>query len=75
MDVIMLPGQLAITQRYRLNNKSRLLVRSRFVYNENTGGELIDYAAEKQRENARPELTSQIEDLDNVTSFSSDFLI
>ena len=57
MDVIMLPGQLAITQRYRLNNKSKLLVRSRFVYNENTGGELIGYAAEKQRENARPELT------------------
>lgn len=28
------------------------------------GGELIDYAAEEQDENARPELTSQIEDLD-----------
>lgn len=58
MDVIMLPGQLASTQRYRLNNKSRLLVKSRFVYNENTGGELIGYATEKQRENACPELTS-----------------
>ena len=28
------------------------------------GGELIDYAAEEQDENARPELTSHIEDLD-----------
>lgn len=28
------------------------------------GGELIDYAAEEQDENARPELTSQIENLD-----------
>lgn len=28
------------------------------------GGELIDYAAEEQDENARPELTSQIEDID-----------
>ena len=27
------------------------------------GGELIDYAAQEQDENARPELTSQIEDL------------
>ena len=27
------------------------------------GGELIDYAAEEQEENARPELTSHIEDL------------
>ena len=28
------------------------------------GGELIDYAAQEQEENARPELTSHIEDLD-----------
>ena len=28
------------------------------------GGELIDYAAEEQREDARPELTSHIDDLD-----------
>ncbi len=29
------------------------------------GGELIDYASEEQAENARPELTSQIENLDD----------
>lgn len=33
------------------------------VYPAN-GGELIDYAAEEQNENARPKLTSHIEDLD-----------
>ncbi len=33
------------------------------VYPAN-GGELIDYAAEEQDENARPKLTSHIEDLD-----------
>ncbi|MDE7192879.1 MAG: flavodoxin [Oscillospiraceae bacterium] len=38
-------------------------IRTSVVYPAD-GGELIDYAAEEQRENARPELTSHIDDLD-----------
>ena len=37
-------------------------IRTSVVYPAD-GGELIDYAAEEQEENARPELTSHIEDL------------
>ena len=38
-------------------------IRTSVVYPAD-GGELIDYAAEEQREDARPELTSHIDDLD-----------
>lgn len=38
-------------------------IRTSVVYPAD-GGELIDYAAEEQRNNARPELTSHIDDLD-----------
>lgn len=38
-------------------------IRTSVVY-PTDGGELIDYAAQEQDENARPELTSHIEDLD-----------
>ncbi len=38
-------------------------IRTLVVY-PSDGGELIDYAAEEQREDARPELTSHIDDLD-----------
>lgn len=38
-------------------------IRTSVVYPAD-GRELIDYAAEEQDENARPELTSQIENLD-----------
>lgn len=55
----------ALAERIRQNVGGDLFsIRTSVVYPAD-GGELIDYAAQEQEENARPELTTHIENLDD----------
>ena len=53
----------ALAERIQQNVGDLFSIRTSVVYPAD-GGELIDYAAQEQEENARPELTTHIENLD-----------
>lgn len=54
----------AVADMIRENTGGELFSIQTSVVYPTDGGDLIDYAAEEQNEDARPELTSRIEDLD-----------